>query len=386
MSRRGSLKGSVSKRNDKWRARYWDDKGRQHSRTFTKKGHAEAWLRRELDDLHNGVRHPAAVTVADYTDRWLARAQGEVRPSSYSFYEGLCRVHITPTLGRHELRDLTPEVVRAWYSDLRVTPKHGKEGAQPLSRSTCAKAYRLLKRICADAVDDGLAETNPCRIKGASTEPDYVLSYEEPPTAEEVRALAAAVPSRYKTMVLLAGFGGLRWGEVAGLQRRHIDLGAATVRVNQQLTQVDGGRPTIGPPKTAAGMRTVYVHGEVAAALRTHLAEHTPAGPDGFLFTSPNGALLRASNFRRNVWLPATTAVGRPGRRFHDLRHAAATFAALTGASTKDLMARMGHRSQAAAVRYQHATRAQQAAIAQKLDEMLTIDAEANVVPTRRVR
>jgi hypothetical protein len=60
--------------------------------------------------------------------------------------------------------------------------------------------------------------------------------------------------------------------------------------------------------------------------------------------------------------------VGISGFRFHDLRHTGNTLAAATGASTKELMARMGHASPRAALIYQHATRERDEAIAVALD------------------
>ena len=56
----------------------------------------------------------------------------------------------------------------------------------------------------------------------------------------------------------------------------------------------------------------------------------------------------------------------------------------MTGASTKDLMARMGHRSQVAAMRYQHATQARQEAIASALDELLAPEPDGTVIPLRK--
>jgi hypothetical protein len=68
------------------------------------------------------------------------------------------------------------------------------------------------------------------------------------------------------------------------------------------------------------------------------------------------------------VWLPATTKVGVPALRFHDLRHTAATLAAASGTSLKALMARIGHSSAAAALRYQHVIDGQDAEIVRFLE------------------
>ena len=77
---------------------------------------------------------------------------------------------------------------------------------------------------------------------------------------------------------------------------------------------------------------------------------------------------MRRSNFRRRVWEPATAEIGVTDLRFHDLRHTAATLAAASGTSLKALMARIGHASAAAALRYQHIIDGQDAEIVEYLE------------------
>ena len=72
------------------------------------------------------------------------------------------------------------------------------------------------------------------------------------------------------------------------------------------------------------------------------------------MFPSGRGTYLQRSNFSRLVWRPAVQRLGLDGLRFHDLRHTAATLAAAAGATTKELMERMGHTSPVVALRYQH--------------------------------
>jgi integrase len=88
-----------------------------------------------------------------------------------------------------------------------------------------------------------------------------------------------------------------------------------------------------------------------AEALAEHLGVYAEAGPDGLVFPTERGGPIRRSNFTRRVWIPATRTAGVEGLRFHDLRHTAATLAIAAGASTRELMARMGHSSSAAALR-----------------------------------
>ena len=79
--------------------------------------------------------------------------------------------------------------------------------------------------------------------------------------------------------------------------------------------------------------------------LKDHIASLDPGTPEGFVFRSPEGESLRRSNFNRRFWRPACEAAGLTHLRFHDLRHTGNTLAASTGASTQELMARMGHAS-----------------------------------------
>jgi integrase len=104
------------------------------------------------------------------------------------------------------------------------------------------------------------------------------------------------------------------------------------------------------------------------AALAEHLDEFAAPGPDGLVFRSGRGTHLQRSNFSRLVWRPAVQQLGLDGLRFHDLRHTAAALAAAAGATTKELMERMGHTSPAVALRYQHVMADRQAAIAAALD------------------
>lgn len=70
------------------------------------------------------------------------------------------------------------------------------------------------------------------------------------------------------------------------------------------------------------------------------------------------------------MYYPARIAAGRPELRFHDLRHTGAVLAASTGAILAELMARLGHSTPAAAMRYQHAAQDRDLAIAQALSRL----------------
>jgi integrase len=85
---------------------------------------------------------------------------------------------------------------------------------------------------------------------------------------------------------------------------------------------------------------------------------------------SPAGHPLHHSNFRRRVWLPALGKAGLPAVHFHDLRHTGNTLAASAGATLRELMDRMGHDSQRAAMVYLHGSAERQHQIADALSKL----------------
>ena len=196
---------------------------------------------------------------------------------------GLVRKHITPALGPVPIADIPPARVRTW----RAAPIDS--GVSP---TTTAKAYRLLRTVLATAVDDRLIRANPCGIRGAAIE-------RPTPTVDQVFAVTDGMPSRYRALVLLATFASLRCGELAALQRRHLDLEGGFVDIRVAVVELGRGQLVVGPPKTAAGRRIVATPSELVPDMRRHLAEFVGPAPDALVFAGPLGAPLRRSNFSK---------------------------------------------------------------------------------------
>ncbi|WP_185734833.1 tyrosine-type recombinase/integrase [Micromonospora globispora] len=134
-------------------------------------------------------------------------------------------------------------------------------------------------------------------------------------------------------------------------------------------------RLVLGPPKSRASRRTVSLPPAVVAVVREHLAAEVDDNPDALVFTTESGRPIWRGNLNKLIdWKAAVARIGQPQLHFHDLRHTGNTLAARTGASTRDLMARMGHDSFQAALIYQHATAEADRAIAQALHEAVRAD------------
>ena len=155
-----------------------------------------------------------------------------------------------------------------------------------------------MSKILQAAVDDRRLPFNPAdRVPVPRIEREEMRYL----TPTQVNQVADAIDSRYRGLVLLGAYGGLRLGEMFGLRWRNVDLLRRRVKVNEICVEVRGEVP-FGPPKTKAGIRTVPIPSVVA----DELAKLTVQNPDPqtLVFTGGKGAPLRAGAFRQRVWIP----------------------------------------------------------------------------------
>jgi integrase len=353
-------------------------------KTFAARIDAEAWLadrRREIDNQlynPNAVTKPARVTFGDYAATWLDNRHVAGRPikaRTRAHYSDILDDHLLPTFGSKPLAAITPADVRGWHATTLVD--------RPTMRS---HAYSLLRTIFASAVNDELVDANPCRIVGAGRTNRVVKI--KPASVEELAVLTAAMPDRLALMVLLASWCALRFGETIELRRGDVDLSAEVIRIRRAAVRV-GGQYQITTPKSEASIRDVAIPPHLVPIIEDHLAKHVGRSRDSLLFPAgggnpPQGGAdqrqstadegfpprhLQPSTLARH-WYKARAAAGRPDLRWHDLRHSGAVLAAATGASLAELMARLGHSTPQAAMRYQHAAQGRDREIAALLSKL----------------
>ena len=353
----------------RYQARYTDHSGKQVSAasTFATKADGYRWLAKVQTELDSGRWiDPKAgkETLKVYAEHWvetrLVRGR-PLAPRTAELYRAQLKNHIIPALGSTPLRQLEASAIRAWYGKL--------SGPVGPGQVTAAKCYRLLRAICTTAVDDNLIARNPCSIRGAGQEP----SSERPMfTLAQVEALVDAVEDRWRALILLAAWTGLRIGELSALRRENLDPKAGTVSVQSAVVDVIGRGRLYGPPKSTAGRRSVAIPPHILGDLERHLKMYAQAGGQGLVFVGPKGGPIRNNNFASRVWAPAAEAAGLPaGAHLHDLRGWSATIAAQHGATTRELMHRLGHASPAAALRYQRAEQERDAALAAAISAAL---------------
>lgn len=344
----------VRQRSGRYQASFIGPDGRRQyaPQTFTRKADASRWLAKAESDLSRGTWRNEALGRAllkDYAASYLDEG-----PDVGERWAETCRrnmrLHMIE-LQDKALTEITPGVVRAWYSRAMA----GKGGRRSIQQS-----YAFLHTVMNAAVRDDAIERNPCTIKGATADMAEERSIA---TARDVARLIDTITPRYRAAVVLAAWCGIRRGEVCALRVEDVDLDAGIVWIRRNRVELlESRRAYDKDPKTRAGRRPVTIPPHVLRVMREHADKW--AG-DEYFFIGRDGARMRGNavyqahvRARRKLGLDIT---------FHDLRHTGQSLAAAAGANLADLKLRLGHSSSAAANRYLHAVQGRDAEIATAL-------------------
>lgn len=367
----------------RYRAMYRGPDGRRYTapKTFLTEKDARGWLSlRQAEIIRNAWMPPEAdempqpkLTFETYSKTWLAQRDLKTRTAEH--YTRLLEDHITPTFGSLPIASITADDVRAWHAKLG--------NSTPTLR---AHSYGLLRTIMGTALSDGKIKANPCVIRGAGS--SRRVHKIRPASLDEIAIITEEMPDRYQAMVLLAAWCALRFGELTELRRKDIiivepteeQLAAAVtnsddapeaygvVRVERAVVRTEAGFvPTT--PKSDAGRRDVEIPPHLLPAIKDHLARFVVDDKDALLFPAAHGGHLAPASLYRQFY-KARSVAKRDDLRWHDLRHSGAVLAAATGATLAELMARLGHSTPAAAMRYQHAARGRDRQIAKLLSKL----------------
>ena len=298
------------------------------------------------------------ITFADYAHRWAdthRRADGElVRGSARSKHLEIIELYLIPAFGDRGMRDITARDVQHWWDAFRPVSRHANREKRRL------QAYKTLHAIMSSAATepvgfDGrpIIDRNPCAIRAARPKVDHEPVIAE---ADQIRALADAMPERLAPTVILAGTLGLREGECLALMRRDVDLRRMILHVRHSVSMERDPhgrwRPVIGEPKTGSSVRDIRIPDTLRPWLERALRNAQP-GASGLLFPARDGGPMRPQTLR-NLFAKARDRVpGLEGMWFHDLRKTALTAFAAAGATNGEVMHIAGHTSLDVASIYQ---------------------------------
>ena len=204
----------------RWQARWRDDQGRQRKQAFERKTDAERFEATVKTQLASGTYvDPSAgdVTLQVYAEGWRGRQTHDT--ASAERIAGAFRRHVysapgtpgrtptgAPSIGDYPLRALArqPSIVQGWLAGIKLHP------------NTVRMVVAMLRPVFTAAVEDGLIAKNPLAAKQLR-QPKAVKTDVAAWSAEQVAAVADALPARWSALSLLGAAVGMRQGELFAL-------------------------------------------------------------------------------------------------------------------------------------------------------------------------
>ena len=308
----------------RWRARYVDNAGKEHTGHFDRKVDAQKWLKDAMASVVRGdhvAPKVARLTVGEWSDKWLdgyrTRRKSTVRQAEVHLK--LIKEHF----GAVPLASVKPSDVRGWTAQLK---------AEGRADSYAYALHARLSQLFSDAVHDGIVPRNPCSrgtSPGTGKQRPYVA------TTEQVWALYNAVPAGIRPAILLGAHAGLRLAEAAVLRPEDVDFIRGVVSPviqwpNEPLKSHTSKTPIPIPNELSLELSATFARGR---GLTIVTAE------DGRPIAGP-WAIERAVRDARSK------VEGLPTEfRFHDLRHYFASLLIASGLDVKVVQARLRHAS-----------------------------------------
>lgn len=313
---------------------------------ITKYGKTKTEARQKLDaylaDLRTGkiVTGPKQ-TVEQYLTHWLEDIHRmEIELTTLDRYRTILRAHLIPAFGHMQLSQLTREQVQAFCVE---------KLAGGLSPRRIDTIHAVLSAALKDAVIHGVISRNPCeyvKLPKAKKHKPHVLTPDECK-----RLIAAARGRRLWFMLLVAITTGVRIGEVCALHWEDFDLNGLRIHIHRNVAWVKGDGLFEKEPKTESGSRKVVLSQVVADGLGEHQEYidglRARAGAKwhdlGLVFPNMrNGGYVHSDQVRKELKRVLVDA-GIDPRRFHDLRHSAATLLFAAGVNPKVVQEALGH-------------------------------------------
>ena len=366
----------------RWRARYRDSDGREHSGTFDRRSDAERFLERVGADLQRGEWIDPGLrrtTFEEWAGAWWATTV-RLRPTTRRGYYQLLYNHVLPHFGKRPLASIdfmdVEEFIAAKLNEGRLGPKKIRD------------AVSVVSLVMKAAVQSGVRRDNPAAghhvtVRRKRIRQGDVLSM------GQIHQLVDHVRHPYQPAVWLLVLTGMRPAELCGLRVRSVDLVRHRLAITETLLPVSGygDQPlqlVAGPPKTDAGDRTlpipVWLCEDLAQMLAARAARRgSPIAQDEPLFVNQVGKPLNRDKFRETVIRPALRAAGLPEQlRTYDLRHGHASMLIDLGVNPLAAAQRMGHSDPSVTLReYGHLFDGVQERVSAELDELRRQAAES---------
>jgi integrase len=332
--------GSVQKRQDRpgYIARWRDPNGDRRSKSFRTKTEATRFLFQvEAAKVEGNYIDPARskMKLAEWADEFR-KLRSRKRPGTIEREEVSLRTHVLPAFGHRAMGSVRRSDVQEYVDGLALTH----------AVSTVRREYGFLHLFFQEAVDmePPIIARNPCRkVTLPEGEPEEQRFF----SAEEVQALYEAFEPRFKVMVLIGCFAGLRIGEQVALRKSDILFGPGQLHVQYGAFEPTSGPVQFGPLKTRYSRGRVDVPLFLLEELTTHLEKYPTPNEGlakGLVIASTKGEPLRPHNWRRRCWDRAVAAAGLEPATPHAMRHTFVSFLIDQGLSVERVAEQARHK------------------------------------------
>jgi integrase len=330
----------------RWRVRWVDESGREHSRVFDKKPVAQGYLNKLTADVQRGEYvdpRNGSETFRSVAEQWY-KTKGHRKPKTLAGYRSLMDTLVLPRWGDVPLKKIDYEAYSTWLGGLAVD---GSQAGKGLSASRITQAHQLVGAVLKYAQRTGkIARNVATEIKRDEDLPHQTELERRYLTHEELLKLAKAT-ERFETLTLVLGYCGLRFGEAVALRRRHVG--------DRELTITASATAVTGKGMVETGTKTKRTrHVPVPEPVWKRLKDELPGDPNALVFPGRSGGYLTLSEYR---WAfdKGCQAVGIDGLVPHGLRHTTASLAISAGANVKVVQRLLGHATAAMTLdRYGH--------------------------------
>ncbi len=298
-----------------WVVDYLDQGGKRRLKTFERKKDADDFSATAKVEIKAGIHtaDSSSITVAEAGERWItACTNAGLERTTIDTYRQHVNLHIVPFLGRRKLSELTIPLVSEFETRLRT----GTDTEKPRSSAMVKRVRGDLGALLSNAQENGLVARNVVREMRSGrrrgkerqaerrAKPKLKIGVDIP-TREEIKAIVAALPGRWRPILLTAIFTGLRASELRGLRWANVDLSKRELHVRERADEYK----QLGRPKSGSGERTVPLTPMVVSALREWKLQY-PKGELGLVFPTPKGQVQGLANIVRRGVVPAQIAAG----------------------------------------------------------------------------
>jgi integrase len=283
-------------------------------------------------------------TLAELIDRYVADALPRKKGASKQRQQ---LQWWREQLGAFALADLTPPLLAEYRDKLAA----GFPGTEPRGPATVVRYLAALSHCLSTAVKEyQWLEDSPLRKVSKPSEPRGRVRFLSDEERAALLAACEASPNPYLLpVVVLALSTGMRAGEIMALEWRDVDLARGWLTLRETKNGTMRGVPLAGK-----ALELVKEHA------RTRRRVDTPLLWPG---AHPNKPMDL-----RQPWEKALKQAGIEDFRFHDLRHSAASYLAMNGASLNEIAAVLGHKTLSMVQRYAHLSESHKAGVVERMN------------------